>query len=99
IAGDFDNSYYNSINGMNPSGYMYVMGNTNGLWTFNDEDIPLYASTLFKVQITSNTLSAVNVGPATGVNVFNFGNAGGVTETYNSTTGVDYLFTSMDDYA
>jgi hypothetical protein len=80
-SGAFDNTYLNS-NNATPTGNLYICGNAGGPPTLFR--VPITTNTMGTV-VTVNTLSASS--PATNTNA-----CGPVTEFFNSTTAVDWLF-------
>jgi len=80
-AGAFDNLYLTSANGSSPSGNFYICGNPGGL------------ATLYRIPITSNAIgTAVAVATLASKNA---PDCSPVTEFFNSTTAVDWLFVSV----
>jgi hypothetical protein len=82
--GTFDNIYFNSANGAQPTGNLYACGNAGG------------NPTLYAVQITysagANHFGTVTTGPAlAGSNV----GCSPLSEFYNSNTSTDWLFVGV----
>jgi hypothetical protein len=98
-SGAFDNIYFSSSNWTNPSGNLYVMGNTNGIFTYEDFTNGYPGTTLFQIPIAANVVTGNNIGNAYGYNEYGYGDNGPLSEFYNSSAGTDYLFaTSEDDF-
>jgi hypothetical protein len=84
LIGAFDNAYFNSPNASNPSGHMYLVGNTGAA-----------NNALYQISINANVMSTTSVaGPIVAQNFTNGFFAAGldVSEFFNGTK--DYVFLS-----
>ena len=81
--GSFDNIYYNSNNGSSPTGNLYVCGRAAA------SALP----TLYQIPIMSNTMQTPNRGPALATASTD---CSPVAEFFNTTSGVDWLFLSVE---
>jgi hypothetical protein len=87
MSGAFDNAYFQSTNA---TGNLYVVGNTGA-----------GNNTLYQIPITNNAMSTEPTAVATlATNYTNGYYTAGlqVTEYYNTTTGTDYVYTSVLSY-
>src|SRR5580658_4532910 len=87
MSGAFDNAYFQSTNA---TGNLYVVGNTGA-----------GNNTLYQIPITNNAMSTEPTAVATVATNYSNGyySAGlQVTEYYNTTTGIDYVYTSVLAY-
>lgn len=86
-SGTFDNSYYQSTNPTLPTGYLYTMGNTSpAAGGGNLYQVPINGGSLGTPSAVSNGMTASGVSPW----------ASPVTEYYNTTSGTDYIFVSLN---
>ncbi len=88
LAGTFDNEYFTSSSAANPTGNLYVVGDTGAA-----------NNTLYQIPISANIMGTPKVGPALSTNLTHGYYAAGLGLTEIFTGSNDYIFASVLIYA